>query len=508
MSKLTQYTLAAGLAVLIVGIVALTGGDPYAAVTIASIIGGIWLTIRYEQYSFYLMVFLILILEQFPVQRPFDNTITVILGRYYLGNLNQVIPLTFLQMSTMEIHLVALIMVLLFKHKFLPQTRYPKLVILPLVISFFAVVLLGNARGMSSGGNLLKSLWEIRALIYLVIVVLMTPFMIRSEKEVRILVWVIISALFLKALQGTYYFVFILGGKLGTVQTILAHEDSHFFNFGFIFLLGMILFKIKDNQRTLLMIALPFMGFLFLVNQRRVTYGTLVLGIVVALIVVDNPAVKRRAIGFALAALLLAVSYTAVFWNSSSFIALPIRQVKSVFDDKDTSNLYRVNEKVNLAYSITTSPLGEGFGRPYRVIVPMDDISKLFPLWDYISHNSILWFWTKAGTHGFIIFILFFAGALAEASSAFKHLKNPYYKVLALAVMTQIIGQLIISYYDLQLNYYRNMVFLAAQIGLIAALRNLEEPIAVTTDNQIEEANSEYDEEEPYVAGVGEPQYV
>jgi len=504
-NKAAQYIIAAFLAVFIVGCVVLTDGDPYAAVAIAVIVGGVWLTLRYEQYSFYLMVFLILILEQFPVQRPFDSTITVVLGRYYLGNLYQVIPLQFLKMNTLEIHLVALVMVLLFKHKFEPSIRYPKYAILPLALAFLVILMLGEAHGMTSGGDFLKSLWEIRALVYLIVVLMISPMMIRTEKEVRILMWIIISALVLKALQGSYYFVFTLGAKLGTVQTILAHEDSHFFNFAFIFLLGTILFKIKDAQRTVLLVFLPFMGFLFLVNQRRVTYGTLALGILIAIIVVDNPAVKRRAIGFAVAALLLAAPYTAIFWNSNSAIALPIKQLKSVFDEKDTSNLYRINEKVNLAYSVTSSPIGEGFGKRYKVIVPMDDISKSFPLWDFIPHNSVLGFWTKAGTHGFIVFLLLFAGALADAANAFRRLRDPYHKVLALVVMTQIIGQLIVSYYDLQLNYYRNMVFLGTQLGLIAAMRKLEEPLAET--NEQIEAQADHENDDAYI-GNEEPQYV
>jgi len=504
-NKAVQYIIAAALAVAVVGGVVLTEGDPYAAITIAAVIGGVWLTLRYEQYSFYLMVFLILVLEQFPVQRPFDSTITVILGRYYLGNLYQVIPLQFLKMNTLEIHLVALVLVLLFKNKYDPAIRYPKYAILPVALAFLGVVMLGEGRGMSSGGDFLKSLWEIRALVYLVVVLMISPMMIRTEKEVRILVWIIIAALALKGLQGFYYFIFILGAKLGTVQTILAHEDSHFFNFAFIFLLGMILFKIKDSQRTVLLAFTPVMAFIFLVNQRRVTYGTLALGILIAIIVVDNPAVKRRAIGFAVAALLMAVPYTVVFWNSNSAIALPIRQLKSVFDNNDTSNLYRINEKVNLAYSVTTSPLGEGFGKRYKVIVPMDDISKSFPLWDFIPHNSVLGFWTKAGTHGFIIFLFLFAAALADAACAFRRLRDPYYKVLALVVMTQIIGQLIVSYYDLQLNYYRNMVFLGTQLGLIAALRKIEATNEVT---EIEEEESAKNDSNDELIGIEEPQYV
>ena len=509
MNKSTQYILAALLAPIIVGFVILTEGDVYAAVAIAAIIGGIWLTIRYEQYSFYLMVFLILVLEQFPVQRPFDNTITVILGRYYLGNLYQVIPFTFLKMNTLEIHIGALVMVLLFKHKFDPKVRYPKLAILPLVLAFLAIVLLSEARGMTSGGDLLKSLWEIRALVYLIAIILISPMMIRSEKEARILIWVVIAALGLKAFQGFYYFLFTLGAKLGATQTILAHEDSHFFNFVFIVLLGMILFKFKDTQRTALLFLMPAMGFIFLVNQRRVTYGTLVLGILIAMIVVDNPQVKKRALAFAAAAMILAIPYTVIFWNSSSPIALPVRQVKSVFDQNDTSNLYRVNEKVNLAYSITASPLGEGFGKKYKVIIPMDDISKLFPLWDFIPHNSVLGFWTKAGTHGFIIFLFFFGGALAHATNSFRKLRDPYHKILALAVMTQIVGQLIVSYYDLQLNYYRNMVFLGMQLGLIAALRKLEEPVPATVNSEVDDsiANTDYHGDEGRDC-PGEAQYV
>ena len=65
-NKTSQYILTVLLAPVIVWFVILTEGDAYAAIAIAAMIGGIWLTIRHEQYSFYLMVFLVLVLEQFP----------------------------------------------------------------------------------------------------------------------------------------------------------------------------------------------------------------------------------------------------------------------------------------------------------------------------------------------------------------------------------------------------------------------------------------------------------
>jgi|GEM_PF-642111 len=449
-------------------------GDLIKTIIIISGFVILLVTLYYERYSFFLMVLLGLLLEQFILNSPIDQTRTYIMGRYYFGNLDKVTPFKFLKANLLEFHLVALLLVLIFKRMFRPDYRWPKMHLFPFAMAFLSVVIFTEAMGIMRGGDFLTSLWEIRALFYLVMVYLISPMMIKDEKDVRLLVWVIIAALTVKAFQGSYYFFILLGGRFDVSQSVLGHEDSHFLNAAFILLLGMFLLKVRDWQKWVLLAICPLMMVAFLANERRVTYGTLGVSLIIAVLMIDDKKLKRRALKLAAAMLILAIPYSIVYWNNKySRLARPIQQVKSVFNQEDKSNLYRDNEKINLAHTITNDPLGIGFGRKYSIVVPLDDISKFFPLWDVIPHNSILGFWTKAGTQGFIIFLLFFGAAMAQGAHCFRRFQDPYFKALALMVVTQIAGQLIVSYYDLQLNYYRNMIFLGTQLGLLAALSSI-----------------------------------
>lgn len=464
-------------------------GDYAQPVLLLFVATGVLMTLYNEKASFLVMVFAILLLEQFPIARPFDNTITVRMGWYYLGNLYKVIPLNFLKMNVLEMHLAALMVVVAFKGRFRADRKYPRAVLLGAGGLFLALLLFTEARGLMRGGDFLTSLWEVRALTYLPIMLLITPLIIRSERDVRMLFWVIIAGVTIKTLQGMYYFIVTLGARVDVVESILAHEDSHFFNALFIFLFAAVLLKYKDGQVRLVWMVAPLSFVMFILNQRRVTYGTLALSMILVVILLQNPRLKRRAMLYGAAAVLVLVPYTMMFWNSWSSIALPIRQVKSIFDTTNRSNAYRDNEKVNLVATIAENPFGIGFGNKYKIVVHLDDISKLFPLWDVIPHNSVLGFWTKAGTQGFIIFWVFFGGAIAEAVSCFRSMKNPYFRLVALVVTTQVVGQVIVSYYDLQLNYYRNMIFLGAQLGILPTLRALDA-------NQREAAGAQ-DEDKP-----------
>lgn len=462
-------------------------GDYAQPILLLFVGAGVLITLYHEKTSFLVMLFTILLLEQFPIARPFDNTITVRMGWYYLGNLYKVIPLNFLKMNVLEIHLAALLVVVAFKWRFRADRKYPKAVLLGVGGLFLALLLFTEARGLLRGGDFLTSLWELRALTYLPVMLLITPLIIRSERDVRLLFWVIFAGIAAKTLQGLYYFIVTLGARVDVVESILAHEDSHFFNALFIFLYAAVLLKYKDDQVRFAWLIAPGCFVMFILNERRVTYGTLALGMLLVVFLLDNPKLKRRAMLYAAGAMLVLVPYAFFFWNSWSTIALPIRQVKSIFDTKNRSNAYRDNEKVNLVATITDNPLGIGFGNKYKIVVRLDDISKLFPLWDVIPHNSVLGFWTKAGTGGFIIFWVFFGGAIAESVSCYRSVKNPYLKLVALVVMTQVVGQVIVSYYDLQLNYYRNMIFLGAQLGILPTLRAVDASQRASSDSMSEQ---------------------
>ena len=219
---------------------------------------------------------------------------------------------------------------------------------------------------------------------------------------------------------------------------------------------------------------LPLIGG-YIVAQRRATFGSLGLALLVVVIL----GTQRQRIQFlklVLPVALLVGIYLGIFWNSDSGIALPAQLVKaSFFNDREDagekyySNLYRVQERYNLAVTIRgAAAAGIGFGKTYQNPVKLAKIS--FPLWEYIPHNEILWLLVKMGAVGFALFWWFFDGLIVKAASVFMRLDDPYLKAVALVVIAAIFNQVFVSYFDLQLTFHRNMVYLGTLTGLLPAL--------------------------------------
>jgi hypothetical protein len=65
----------------------------------------------------------------------------------------------------------------------------------------------------------------------------------------------------------------------------------------------------------------------------------------------------------------------------------------------------------------------------------------------------------------------FFSRLVAESVWTYRHVSDPLLRTLAAIVPVAIINQLIASYYELQLTYSRNMIFLGTLIGLLGPIR-------------------------------------
>ena len=98
-----------------------------------------------------------------------------------------------------------------------------------------------------------------------------------------------------------------------------------------------------------------------------------------------------------------------------------------------------------------------------------------FPLRDWIPHNEILWIWLKMGTVGFVIFWLFIGTAIVQGSLILRKLRDPYFQALAATILAFILMQVIIAYADLQLTFYRNMIYLGVMLGVLVRLEALDE---------------------------------
>jgi len=80
----------------------------------------------------------------------------------------------------------------------------------------------------------------------------------------------------------------------------------------------------------------------------------------------------------------------------------------------------------------------------------------------------------KKGADGCYFFLLVLDVYILHAAHAFSKIKDPHLKSICAIAIIAILGQIIVSFVDLQLTFYRNMIFLGLCMGLLPTLQSLD----------------------------------
>lgn len=334
--------------------------------------------------------------------------------------------------------------------------------------------------GLLTGGSLTVALWELRGLAYFCLLVFVVPHVLSDERDVRLLLWVPIVMIGVKAVQGVWNYGVVLRDDVVDVRSITAHEDAVFIAWMVVFLLALLLYRTAPKQRTVLLVLSPVMAFTFVQTDRRAAYVAMAVGIVVLAVLVATDR-KRRGLMVAvgLPILLAILLVVGVGWNMSGLLGAPASVVRSIVAPDDPtdagSSYYRVIEETNLFESIQSNPiLGIGFGRPFQQPGQNGIAVLSYELANVIAHNSIFWLWAVMGTLGFALFWVMIGSLIVFGCVAFRTSEAPYTKAVAALVTAAITMQVIVSFVDLQLTYARNMVLLGVLVGILSALPSLQ----------------------------------
>lgn len=430
-------------------------------------------------YSLYLFIFTVLLFEQYAI--PGFATITHDVS--FFNNLKEIsyVPyFHFGMISPFEIHILFLSFALLMHMAVRKDFTFKPISVWGAYLVFFACLVLAFLNGMRTGGDFMIALWEVRALFYLCLMYLIVPQILESKKQITLLFWVIIIGITIKALQGVARFV-NLGFTTGGFDVLTNHEDPVFMITLFVLLIGFLLFQTGQKQKLWLLASLLIFFVGFYVAQRRATYGSLIVSITAILVLL--PALKRiQFLKYFIPVLSILLIYGFTFWNNaSSSVGRPVQMLKSAFVEPDmetnfrdySSNLYRDNENYNLAQTVVNNTvLGTGFGKRYDQPIPLINIR--FPLRDYIPHNHMYWILVKMGSVGFFAFWFFFNCFVAKGTQVFTRLNDPYLKVITLVIVIAVINQMVVSFFDLQLTYYRSMIYLGCLMGLLPVIMHID----------------------------------
>lgn len=478
--------------------------NTFAVIGLVLVSAIVFISFIRPDFSLYGLLACVLAFDQYGIPN-FPSFTTDI---YYFKNLKEIpyIPMGGAGVfNLIELHFVLLFLALFLWIAVKRDFELQPIPAWPLFLLFFGGLLIGFMNGIGTGGDFLTAIWEIRALFYLCLLYVLVPQIIQTRQQIRVLMWIFIIFISFKAFQGVFRFIG-MGFTTGGYATLMNHEDPVFINTLVILLIGFLTFKVRDTQLgTLLLLLLP-LALGFYVAQRRAAYaGAMVSGVAFFLLLPSNTRIK--VLKASVPIFILLVIYTAAFWNSESSLGRPIDMIKSGFIEPSieenyqdySSNRYRERENYNLARTVANNPvIGVGFGNKYEQ--PLDLVQLNFSLQEYIPHNEIYWLFTKTGIVGFLSFWMFFNGFVAKGVKVFLRQRDPYLKAVTMMIVIAVINQMVVSFFDLQLTYYRNMIYLGTLMGLMSTLERLaprEEP-----EEENHRAMPQERETQPEPAGV------
>src|SRR5690625_6934674 len=169
---------------------------------------------------------------------------------------------------------------------------------------------------LRGGGVLRVAIWEVRALFYLCLMYIVVPQIIRTKKQIRVLFWVFISGVAIKAFQGIARFV-VLGFTTGRHDVLTNHEDPVFMVTLFILLAAFIVYRTGGRQAGWLVVLVLPMLLGFYVAQRRAAFASLMVSVAVFIVLLP-PAKKRQFMKLFTPVLIALLIYGTAFWNSNS----------------------------------------------------------------------------------------------------------------------------------------------------------------------------------------------
>src|SRR4029077_2448596 len=203
-------------------------------------------------------------------------------------------------------------------------------------------------------------------------------------------------------------------------------------------------------------------------------------GVIVLLAFRFEPSLRKR-IGWVAVALAVAgVFFIASAWDKQYGVqAQLVRPIRSLVDPSArdySSDQYRVAETANLQLTFRTSPIvGVGFGSPFLIVYPMADISRLYSLWNVIPHNSLMWVGMRMGALGFAAFWALIGLAILEGCHVLATKREALVRAIAAFAIAAVVGEVIVGYADLQLEVYRNLIFIGVVLGVLNRLSSLPE---------------------------------
>lgn len=346
------------------------------------------------------------------------------------------------------------------------------------VIVFTIFVVFGLVYGIGTGGNIQIALWESRAIFYLTAMFVLSSNLFTERRHYNVVAWLIMIALFIEGNLGIWYTFFWEQLDLSEVDSLVEHSAAQHMNTLFVFILASWLYKNVSYRKRLILplLSLPVVV-TYIISERRAAFLTLGVSILILTFFFYHE--RRTLFWYIMPPLaVIGIAYIGIFWNSSGALAFPVQAIKSVVAEDESnaadqaSNEYRDIENLNSEFTIKARPFtGVGFGQKFYIVYQMPDIS-FFEWWEYITHNSIIWFWMKTGMFGFISMIYLVGLSIMMGARASWRIQEGNLKAICTTFTLYLMMHFIFAYVDMSWTD-QSMLYIGLCMGVVSSIESV-----------------------------------
>jgi len=273
-------------------------------------------------------------------------------------------------------------------------------------VASFASVAITFLWGVVRGGSGYQAYYQLWRFLTALLVALMLSSVIRRSRDIRALGLTVLLAALVRGTLCIYFYWGIVHGKIDPIPDYMTtHDDTMLFVPGLLIVLSWAITRRSWAAWFLTGLVSAYLLYAILLNDRRLAWMELALGLFVVYSMLPRGGLRRRANRTLLLALPVLLAYFAVGWTSDSPVFAPVRALAvAAGGQQDNSSLARQEEIRNLLYTISANGnplLGTGWGQPYEKVTSVyANYGAVWWQYLYLPHNSLLGVGVYAGMVG------------------------------------------------------------------------------------------------------------
>lgn len=323
--------------------------------------------------------------------------------------------------------------------------------------------------GLMNGGGAYEAYYQLWRFMVALLLGYLLPVVLRTGREFRALAVTILIAALIRGTLVMYFYWAHVRGRITGLEYMTNHDDSLLFVSAILIVGSWALIKGGNGTWTIASFISLYLFYAMALNDRRIAWMELAMAVVVIYVLMGASPLRRRINRWMIVLAPILLVYMVVGWGREGAIFAPIRSFSTVGSNADLSSLARMEEDVNLLYtmSIAGNPLlGTGWGIPYQKLTSYwNNYAAEWVLAFYTPHNSLLGLAVFSGLVGILGIWLVVPMAAFLAARGYARSTHPIYRAAAMVAAGILPAYSVHCFGDIGLQSFAGGLILGVALG-------------------------------------------